>query len=52
MRLPLMNSLSPRLARRWQACDGGLDYRAYDWMLKHGGEIATEATYPYLNADG
>jgi len=33
------------------ACDGGLDFRGYRWMLAHGG-LATEATYPYLNSDG
>jgi len=22
-----------------------------DWMLKHEGSLATEASYPYLNAD-
>lgn len=34
------------------ACDGGLDFRGYNWMMKHGGGLATEASYPYLNADG
>ena len=34
------------------ACDGGLDFRAYEWMMEHDGQIATEASYPYLNADG
>lgn len=34
------------------ACDGGLDTRGYEWMLKHNGKIATESSYPYLNADG
>lgn len=29
-------------------CDGGEDFRAYQWMLKHGG-IPTEDEYgPYL----
>lgn len=29
-------------------CDGGEDFRAYQWMLKHGG-IPTEDDYgPYL----
>lgn len=29
-------------------CDGGEDFRAYQWMLKHGG-IPTEEDYgPYL----
>ncbi|KAF5280129.1 hypothetical protein FQA39_LY18131 [Lamprigera yunnana] len=33
-------------------CDGGEDYRAYRWMLKHGG-IPTEDDYgPYLGQDG
>ena len=30
----------------------GLDFRAYEWMMEHDGQIATEASYPYLNADG
>lgn len=34
------------------ACDGGLDYNAYEWMVKSGG-IATYDSYgSYLNADG
>merc|ERR1712106_330736 len=33
-------------------CDGGEDFRAYQWMIKHGG-IPTEASYgPYLGQDG
>jgi C1A family cysteine protease len=33
-------------------CDGGEDFRAYQWMLKHGG-IPTEADYgSYLGQDG
>ncbi|KAJ8963977.1 hypothetical protein NQ314_005236 [Rhamnusium bicolor] len=33
-------------------CDGGEDFRAYKWMLKHGG-IPTEEEYgPYLGQDG
>ncbi|RZC35371.1 cathepsin L [Asbolus verrucosus] len=33
-------------------CDGGEDFRAYQWMLKHGG-IPTEEEYgPYLGQDG
>lgn len=33
-------------------CDGGEDFRAYQWMLKHGG-IPTEDQYgPYLGQDG
>jgi len=34
------------------ACDGGLDFRAYSWMMEHGGHLATEESYPYMNADG
>ncbi|GMH66737.1 hypothetical protein TrVE_jg9641 [Triparma verrucosa] len=34
------------------ACDGGLDYNAYAWMLTSGG-IASYSSYgSYLNADG
>ncbi|KAL1501117.1 hypothetical protein ABEB36_006503 [Hypothenemus hampei] len=33
-------------------CDGGEDFRAYQWMAKHGG-IPTEEDYgPYLGQDG
>lgn len=33
-------------------CDGGEDFRSYDWIIKHGG-IATEESYgQYLQADG
>lgn len=33
-------------------CDGGEDFRAYQWMMKHGG-IPTENDYgPYLGQDG
>lgn len=33
-------------------CDGGEDFRAYQWMMKHGG-IPTEEEYgPYLGQDG
>merc|ERR1712172_196970 len=33
-------------------CDGGEDFRAYQWMLAHGG-IPTEDSYgPYLGQDG
>ena len=34
------------------ACDGGEDFRVYQFMLKHGG-IPTEDSYgPYLGNDG
>jgi len=33
-------------------CDGGEDFRVYQWIMKHGG-IPTEESYgPYLGADG
>jgi len=33
-------------------CDGGEDWRVYQWMIKHGG-IPTEDSYgPYLGQDG
>ena len=33
-------------------CDGGEDFRVYQWMMKHGG-IPTEESYgPYLGQDG
>ncbi|XP_056645189.1 digestive cysteine proteinase 1 [Diorhabda sublineata] len=33
-------------------CDGGEDFRAYQWILKHGG-LPTEEDYgPYLGQDG
>jgi C1A family cysteine protease len=33
-------------------CEGGEDYRAYDWIIKHGG-IALESSYgQYLQQDG
>eukprot|EP00088_Acartia_fossae_P055246 TRINITY_DN6412_c1_g2_i2.p1 TRINITY_DN6412_c1_g2~~TRINITY_DN6412_c1_g2_i2.p1 ORF type:complete len:549 (+),score=136.05 TRINITY_DN6412_c1_g2_i2:48-1694(+) len=33
-------------------CDGGEDFRAYQWIMKHGG-IPTEDSYgPYLGQDG
>ncbi|XP_018328843.1 digestive cysteine proteinase 1 [Agrilus planipennis] len=33
-------------------CDGGEDFRSYQWMLKHGG-VPTEEEYgPYLGQDG
>ncbi|OQV18628.1 Counting factor associated protein D [Hypsibius exemplaris] len=34
------------------ACDGGEEWRAYEWVMKHGG-IATDDSYgAYLGADG
>ena len=34
------------------ACEGGEDFRAYQWIMKHGG-IATEESYgQYLQQDG
>jgi len=34
------------------ACDGGEEWRAYEWVMKHGG-IATDESYgAYLGADG
>eukprot|EP00794_Sanderia_malayensis_P004738 gene4738-5361_t len=33
-------------------CDGGEEFRAYQWVMKHGG-LATSYSYgPYLGADG
>jgi hypothetical protein len=33
-------------------CDGGEDFRSYEWIIKHNG-IATEESYgKYLQADG
>lgn len=33
-------------------CDGGEDFRAYDWMMKHGGIPSEEDYGPYLGQDG
>lgn len=33
-------------------CDGGEDFRAYDWIIKHGGIQSDESYGPYLQADG
>ncbi|KAK9890966.1 hypothetical protein WA026_013304 [Henosepilachna vigintioctopunctata] len=33
-------------------CDGGEDFRAYAWMLKHGGIPTADAYGPYLGQDG
>lgn len=34
------------------ACDGGEDYRAYDWILQNGGMSFKENYGPYLMQDG
>jgi len=34
------------------ACDGGEDYRAYDWIMQNGGMSFKENYGPYLMADG
>lgn len=33
-------------------CDGGEDFRAYKWMMKHGGIPSEEEYGPYLGQDG
>lgn len=33
-------------------CDGGEDFRAYDWIMKHGGIALADSYGPYLQADG
>lgn len=33
-------------------CDGGEDFRVYQWMMKHGGIPSDESYGPYLGADG
>lgn len=33
-------------------CDGGEDFRVYQWMMKHGGIPSEESYGPYLGADG
>lgn len=30
------------------ACDGGEEWRAYEWIMKHGGIAPTETYGPYL----
>ena len=36
-----------------QACEGGNDYKAYEFLMKdNNGRLATEKAYPYLNQDG
>ncbi|XP_065192926.1 digestive cysteine proteinase 1-like [Sycon ciliatum] len=34
------------------ACDGGEQFRAYDWIIKHGGIATAESYGPYLMQDG
>jgi len=33
-------------------CDGGEDYRAYEWILRHGGIPTSDSYGSYLGADG
>jgi hypothetical protein len=33
-------------------CDGGEDFRSYQWMLKHGGIPSADTYGPYLAVDG
>lgn len=33
-------------------CDGGEDFRAYQWIMKHGGIPLDDSYGPYLGADG
>jgi C1A family cysteine protease len=33
-------------------CDGGEDFRSYQWMLKHGGIPSADTYGPYLGVDG
>jgi len=33
-------------------CDGGEDFRAYKWMIQHGGIPAADSYGPYLGIDG
>uniref|UniRef100_A0A803YGX4 Uncharacterized protein n=1 Tax=Meleagris gallopavo TaxID=9103 RepID=A0A803YGX4_MELGA len=34
------------------ACDGGEEWRAYEWIKKHGGIASTESYGPYLGQNG
>ena len=34
------------------ACDGGLDYQAYEWIMKAGGIESTSTYGTYRNAPG
>jgi C1A family cysteine protease len=33
-------------------CDGGEDFRSYQWMMKHGGIPSADSYGPYLGIDG
>jgi len=33
-------------------CDGGEDFRSYQWMMKHGGVPSADSYGPYLGIDG
>uniref|UniRef100_A0A663LM10 Peptidase C1A papain C-terminal domain-containing protein n=1 Tax=Athene cunicularia TaxID=194338 RepID=A0A663LM10_ATHCN len=35
-----------------RACDGGEEWRAYEWIKKHGGIASTESYGPYLGQNG
>ncbi|NXD11437.1 CYSP2 proteinase, partial [Nothocercus nigrocapillus] len=35
-----------------QACDGGEEWRAYEWIKKHGGIASTESYGPYMGQNG
>lgn len=34
------------------ACDGGEEWRAYEWIMKHGGIATTETYGPYMGMNG
>ncbi|KAH0631235.1 hypothetical protein JD844_005479, partial [Phrynosoma platyrhinos] len=34
------------------ACDGGMEWHAYEWIMKHGGIPSTESYGPYLGQNG
>ncbi|XP_061452508.1 digestive cysteine proteinase 2-like [Rhineura floridana] len=34
------------------ACDGGEEWHAYEWIMKHGGIASTESYGPYLGQNG